>query len=119
MVQYEGGAVLLAGATDYSSALNPGATLLIEGTDGRLQLDDLSGRVTLWGAGREAVVYTPSQIADQIGLRENCVSAVKDFALAVYEGRPAPIPGEAGVSMIVLEEAVYRSAETGTWEQVA
>ena len=58
------------------------------------------------------------QIADQIGLRENCVAAVKDFALAVYEGRPAPIPGEAGVAMIVLEEAVYRSAETGTWEQV-
>jgi len=118
MVQYKGGEVLLAAATDYSSALNPGATLLVEGTDGRLELDDLSGRVTLRGASRESVVYTPSQIADQIGLRENCVSAVKDFALAVYEGRPAPIPGDDGVSMIVLEEAVYRSAETSTWVPV-
>jgi hypothetical protein len=46
------------------------------------------------------------------------VAAVKDFALAVHDGRPAPIPGEAGVAMIVLEEAVYRSAEMGQWEDV-
>ncbi len=119
MVQYASGAVLLAGSTDYSSALNPGATLLIEGSDGRLMLDDLSGKVTIWGASRESVVYTPSQIADRIGLQENCILAVKDFARAVYEGGPAPIPGEDGVTMIVLEEAIYSSAETGIWQQVA
>ena len=118
MVQYAGGAVLLAGSTDYSSALNPGATLLVEGSDGRLMLDDLSGKVTIWGATRESVVYTPSQIADRIGLQENCILAVKDFARAVYEGGPAPIPGEDGVTMIVLEEAIFSSAETGTWQQV-
>jgi predicted dehydrogenase len=118
MVQYENGAVLLAGATDYSSSLNPGATLLVEGSQGRLMLDDLSGHVTIWGASRESTVYAPSQIADRIGLRENCISAVKDFCLAVHEGRPAPIPGQDGVTMIVLEEAIYRSAETGKWEPV-
>jgi predicted dehydrogenase len=117
-VQYENGALLLAGSTDYSSSLNPGATLLVEGTEGRLMLDDLSGRVTIWSASRESVIYAPSQIRDQIGLRENCVAAVKAFALAVHDGRPAPIPGEDGVAMIVLEEAVYRSAETGQWEDV-
>ena len=118
MVQYENGAVLLAGSTDYSSALNPGATLLVEGSEGHLMLDDLSGEVRIWDASRESVVYAPSQIADRIGLRENCISAVKDFCLAVHENRPAPIPGEAGVTMIVLEEAIYRSAETGAWENV-
>ena len=118
MVQYEGGATLMAGATDYSSSLNPGATLLVEGTEGRLMLDDLSGAVTIWGNNRESVVYAPSQIRDSIGLRDNCVLAVKDFANAVAEGRPAPIPGEDGVAMIALEEAVYRSAETGGWESV-
>jgi len=33
MIQYESGAMLMAGATDYSSPLNPGATLLIEGSE--------------------------------------------------------------------------------------
>jgi predicted dehydrogenase len=116
MVQYESGAMLMAGATDYSSPLNPGATLLIEGTGGRLMLDDLSGKVTLLGNDRESVVYAPSQIRDSIGLRENCVLAVKDFARAVAENEAAPIPGQAGVEMIALEEAVYRSAETNAWE---
>ena len=119
MVQYENGAVLLAGATDYSSATNPGATLLVEGTEGRLMLDDLSGSVTRWDNSRESVVYAPSQIRDRIGLAENCVLAVKDFALAVHENRHAPIPGEDGVAMIALEEAIYRSAETGEGEAVA
>ncbi|MDA0711081.1 MAG: Gfo/Idh/MocA family oxidoreductase [bacterium] len=119
MVHYESGAVLMAGATDYSSALNPGATLLIEGTEGRLMLDDLSGKVTRMGKDRESVVYAPSQIRDSIGLRENCVLAVKDFARAVYEKAAAPIPGEAGVAMIALEEAIYRSAQSQAWESVS
>jgi predicted dehydrogenase len=118
MIEYESGATLMAGATDYSSALNPGATLLVEGTEGRLMLDDLSGNVTLLGNDRESIVYAPSQIRDSIGLRENCVLAVKDFARAVYEGEPAPIPGGAGVDMIALEEAVYKSADSGAWETI-
>jgi predicted dehydrogenase len=118
MIQYESGATLMAGATDYSSALNPGATLLIEGSEGRLMLDDLSGKVTLLGNDRESIVYAPSQIRDSIGLRENCVLAVKDFARAVYEGDSAPIAGEAGVDMIALEEAVYKSADSGAWEMI-
>ncbi|MBT3602102.1 MAG: Gfo/Idh/MocA family oxidoreductase [Candidatus Latescibacteria bacterium] len=118
MIQYESGATLMAGATDYSSSLNPGATLLIEGTEGRLMLDDLSGKVTLLGNDRESVVYSPSQIRDSIGLRENCVLAVKDFARAVYADESAPIPGEAGVDMIALEEAVYKSATSGAWEVI-
>ena len=118
MIQYESGAMLMAGATDYSSPLNPGATLLIEGTEGRLMLDDLSGKVTLLGNDRESTVYAPSQIRDSIGLRENCVLAVQDFARAVYEGESAPIPGEAGVNMIALEEAVYKSTDSGGWENI-
>ena len=81
-------------------------------------LDDLSGKVTLLGNDRESVVYSPSQIRDSIGLRENCVLAVKDFARAVYADESAPIPGEAGVDMIALEEAVYKSATSGAWEVI-
>ena len=118
MVQYEGGAVLMAGATDYSSIEEPGATLLIEGSEGRAELDDLTGKVTIRSGGREATTFTPSQICDRIGLRENGVAAVKDFVRAVSEGGPAPIPGEDGVAMIRLEEAILRSADSGNWEAV-
>ncbi|MGA1195965.1 MAG: hypothetical protein ACO36I_05635 [Candidatus Latescibacterota bacterium] len=44
--------------------------------------------------------------------------AVKDFVRAVYAGESAPIPGEAGVDMIALEEAVYKSADSGAWEVI-
>jgi len=118
MVEYDTGAVLMAGATDYSSIEGPGAVLLVEGSDGRMELDDLTGKVTVWGKSREAIVYKPSQILDKIGLGNNCIAAVKDFASAVCEGKPAPIPGQAGVNMIALEEAVYKSAHSLQWEEV-
>ena len=82
-------------------------------------LDDLSGQVTFLNNSRESVVYAPSQIRDSIGLRENCVLAVKDFALAIHENKPAPIPGEDGDDMIALEEAIFKSADTDQWETVA
>ncbi|MDP6381426.1 MAG: Gfo/Idh/MocA family oxidoreductase [Phycisphaerae bacterium] len=118
MVEYESGAVLMAGATDYSQPVESGATLLVEGTDGRLELDDLSGNVRIWSGSRDGTIFSPSQIADKIGLAENGVAALKDFALAVRDGRDAPIPGAAGVRMIALEEAIFRSAETRRWEDV-
>ena len=114
----------MAGATDYSSAANSGASLLIEGTEGALILDDLTGKVTLWksenpfAGSREATVYTPSQILDKIGLAENCISAVKDFAIAVYEDKPPAISGEDGLKMILMEEAIFNSNKTGKWENI-
>ncbi len=118
MVQFADGAILLAGSTDYSSPLNAGATLLLEGTEGHLMLDDLTGNVSIWENSRESLLYSPSQLRDTFGHRENCVTAVKDFILAVHEGREAPIPGQDGISMIHLEEAIFRSADSGNWEDV-
>ncbi|MBN1673652.1 MAG: Gfo/Idh/MocA family oxidoreductase [Kiritimatiellae bacterium] len=118
MIEYDTGAVLMAGATDYSAVFPPGAELVVQGSEGRVMLNDLTGEVTLWGKSREATLYKPSQICDRIGLSENCVAAVKDFARAAAAGEPAPIPGEAGVAMIAAEEAVFRSAQTGVWETV-
>ena len=68
--------------------------------------------------GSGSHVFAPSQIRDSIGLRENCRAAVQDFLIAAAEGRSAPIPGEIGIGMIVLEEAIFRSAESGSWEFV-
>jgi predicted dehydrogenase len=124
MVQFESGATLLAAATDFSSADSSGATLLIEGTKGRIELDDLSGKVTIrkaeepFSGDRIAQIYTPSQILDAIGLTENCVSAVKDFLGAVANGESAPIPAVEGVNMIALEEAIKESNEANAWMRV-
>ncbi|MAE60442.1 MAG: hypothetical protein CMJ49_03695 [Planctomycetaceae bacterium] len=118
-VEYESGALLQAGATDYADISEPAARLMIQGTAGRVELDDLTGKVTLWEAAREATVYTPSQILDPIGLRMNCVEAVKDFLRALAAGEGAPIPGQDGVNMILLEEAIMRASKSGGWEDVA
>jgi len=130
MVEFAGGAVLMAGATDYSNIMNPAADLLIEGTEGRIILDDINGTVKVWqglsdpwsGAdaheSREAIHYHPSQIRDEIGLIPNCHRAVQDFARSVYEGESAPMPGESGVNMIKLEEAIFKSSQTRQWESV-
>ena len=117
MVQYDSGALLMAASTDYAAIEQPGATLIVQGADGRAELDDLTGLVTIHTNGREATVYRPSQICDAIGLRENGVAAVKDFARAA--GEPAPIPGEQGLAMLCLEEAVLRSARSDNqWQSV-
>jgi len=118
MVRYENGALLQAGATDYSSIEEPAAFISVCGTDGRAEVDDLAGNVRVWRRGRESTVYTPSQIMDRIGLADSCVAAASDFAEAVAEGRPAPIPGEQGLMMIMLEEAIVRSSDSHRWEKV-
>lgn len=124
MVRYESGAVLLAAATDFSSADSPGASLMIEGTEGRLELNDLSGDVTLYkseapfAGNRLKTVYSPSQILDKIGLTENCISSVKAFTSAMFNGKDAPTPGSDGTNMIILEESIQRAAKSGKWEAV-
>ena len=124
MVRYANGAVLLAAATDFSSADSSGASLIVEGTEGRLELNDLSGEVTLYkseapfGGNRLKTVYSPSQILDKIGLMENCVSSIKGFCAAIAGGKAAPIPGNDGTKMIILEESIQRAAKSGQWEVV-
>jgi len=124
MVRYENGAVLLAAATDFSSADSPGASLMIEGTEGRLELNDLSGDVTLYkseapfAGNRLKTVYSPSQILDKIGLMENCISSIKGFSAAMFNGESAPISGSDGTRMIMLEESIQRAAKSGQWEVV-
>ena len=95
MVQFKDGAVLMAGATDYSNIMNPAADLMIEGSEGRIILDDINGTVKVWQGlsdpwsgmdeheSREALHYHPSQIRDEIGLIPNCHRAVQDFARSV------------------------------------
>ncbi len=121
MVQYDSGAMLMAAATDFSSADSPATSLLIEGTEGRLELNNLSGEVTLYKAeapfkgNRIKTVYSPSQILDKIGLAESCIASVKDFTRAMFNHEPAPTPAAAGIAMIKLEEGIQQSSDSEQW----
>lgn len=118
-VECGGGAILMAASTDYTSIEEPGAALMVQGSTGRAELDDLTGEVRVWRGGRESTVWHPSQIVDAIGLENNGIAAAGDFARAMTAGKPAPIPAQAGLDMILLEEAVMRSAQNqNRWEKV-
>ena len=91
-VEYANKAILMAAGTDYSSVVEPGATLLVQGVKGWATLDDLTGNVALYRGNREMTVFKPSQICDTMGLQENCVAAVQDFARIVAEEKLRPFP---------------------------
>ncbi len=118
-VECKGGAILMAASTDYTSIEEPGATLMVQGSTGRAELDDLTGELRVWRGGRESTIWRPSQIADAIGLENNGIAAASDFARAMVARKQAPIPAQAGLDMILLEEAVMRSARNqNRWEKV-
>lgn len=47
------------------------------------------------------------------------VALLEDFALALVQDAPAPIPGEEGLAGLAVVEAAYQSAGTGQWVKVA
>ena len=63
----------------------------------------------LFGGGQE-VLTVP--VRDQYTIQGDL------FSRAVLEGRPAPEPLEDSVRNMECIEAVFRSAESGRWEQV-
>ena len=36
-----------------------------------------------------------------------------DFAMAIKEGRPTPVPGEMGRQDVKILQAIYQAADTG------
>jgi predicted dehydrogenase len=41
-----------------------------------------------------------------------------DFALAIKEGRPSPVPGEMGRQDVKILEAIYRAMKSGKREMI-
>lgn len=46
------------------------------------------------------------------------VDEVKAFVNAIIEGKPSPVPGENGLILNAIFDAIYRSSETGNEEKV-
>jgi predicted dehydrogenase len=46
------------------------------------------------------------------------VAEVQAFVHAIHEGKPSPVPGENGLILNAIFDAIYRSSETGREEMV-
>ncbi len=94
----------------------------IVGTKGRLEIeipfnapDDRGCRLALDTAGDlegVGIEYFSTEVCDQYTLQ------AEEFASAILENRPQPVPLEDAVANMACLDAVARSSETGQWEEV-
>ncbi|MGQ9632071.1 MAG: Gfo/Idh/MocA family protein [bacterium] len=110
MLKFDSGAIATMISSDYMRFTHPALRLDVVGTKARAQMDDIVGRVTVFGEERSAEVWMPSLIADRLDLPSTTVSCVTAFVDSILEGRPVPVPGSDGLRMILLEEAIIESA---------
>ena len=46
------------------------------------------------------------------------VNEVQAFVRAIHDGKPSPVPGEHGLILNAIFDAIYKSAETGKEELI-
>ncbi len=95
-------------------AANPRLTmgeLLLEGTSGSLRLDGDGG---LWRRGHEGIEEPHVYEWQNSGFGGDCVYALQRHVLAhLLEGAPLENSGRDYLQNLMIEELIYRSAETG------
>jgi predicted dehydrogenase len=119
VMQFEGETVGLYDANRYneSTAENQRYTfgeLLVEGNAGTIRLYD-DGRVTLQSLGEpeQTQAYQPSKV----GFAGDCVMATQQhFVDCLRSGNEFETSGSDYLKSIAVQEAMYRSAQSGQWE---
>src|SRR5262245_37936856 len=112
-LRFRSGAVAQLTSSDYQLFGHPAVRIDLGGTEGRAQVDDIVGRVTVYRGERTAELWQPSLIRDRLDLGSTAVAAVGAFAAAVRAGQPVPVPGEQGLTMLRIERACVRSQRLG------
>jgi myo-inositol 2-dehydrogenase / D-chiro-inositol 1-dehydrogenase len=116
-LQFASGAVgTLLGSYDSSYAY-PGTHLLeLNGTAGRVRIEDTVRTFTLHSAGDEmGRTWQAGYFNDSDrDFHTTFDRHVDELLPALREGRPPPVPARAGQRALVLAHAVIRSFETGT-----
>jgi predicted dehydrogenase len=101
-------------------AANPRLTmgeLLLEGTSGSLRLD---GEAGLWRRGHEGREERHGYIWQDTGFGGDCVYALQRHLLAhLIDGTPLENSGRDYLKNLMIEEAIYRSAEMGQFLAIA
>jgi predicted dehydrogenase len=98
----------------------------IEGDPFRTQLMGTKAGATVKISGDDAVrIYTESdkQVYDIIPINVPRVESphtaeVQAFVIAILDGKPSPVPGEQGLILNAIFDALYKSSETGKEETV-
>jgi len=97
-------------------AANPRLTMgemLLEGADATLRLD---GWGRLWLRARQGSEREHAYAWRDQGFGGDCVHALQQHVVAHYEeGAPLENQGEAYLRNLEIEDAIYRSAESGRW----
>jgi predicted dehydrogenase len=88
--------------TSYSEEMN---VLRVEAINGWFELSPAYDYNGLKGKTSEGEMNFP-EINQQ-------AAQMDDFALAIKEGRPTPVPGEMGRQDVVILQAIYKAMETG------
>lgn len=117
-IAFENGALVQFISSDHTRYCYPGLRFVLGGTEGVVTQDDICGAVTLQRDSQMREVYEPSQILDVTALKDICRIAVRECCSALSRGAPVPVPGEDGLKMMLLEEAIARAANSGAWESV-
>ena len=110
-LRFDGGRVGALISSDYIRPGHPAVRIDVAGSKARANMDDIVGRVTVFGQNREAEVWIPSLIMDRLDLPSTTQAAVAAFVDALRDGKPVPIPGADGLNRLQLEEALLTSAE--------
>jgi len=110
-LRFKGGAVGTLISSDYMRFGHPAVRVDLVGSKARANMDDIVGRVTIFGKDREAEVWMPSLIGDRLDLGSTTQAAVSAFVDSLRDGKPVPIPGSDGLNRLRLEVALLKSAQ--------
>lgn len=113
VLQFAGGAVAVLQSSDYQRVGHPAVRVDVVGSRARANMDDIVGRVHLYGDNRQAEVYLPSLILDRLDLGSTTQAAVTAFVDALRAGAPMPVPGLEGLERLEIEAALLQSARSG------
>ncbi len=112
IVKFRSGAIVTFVSSDYQNITHPAVEVTLGGTKGRVHMEDLGGRLTLYCGERTARTWQPSLILDRVDLPYTTQRAVGAFAAAILAGERPPVSGEEGLLMMRLEKAIYESSNT-------
>jgi predicted dehydrogenase len=113
LIRFRSGVVASFDAMLATGAVAPGPLFRVTGTRGEITVEG-SGWVKLWD-GREP---RGTKVGEQGGYLQSYEGEWHDFVRAVRDGTPPAATAEDALGELRLALAMYRSAQSGRWEDV-
>jgi predicted dehydrogenase len=113
LMRFDSGVVASFDALLTSAPLAPEVLFRVTGTEGELVID-MAGQVMRYRRGARR----GEQVGETRGYFDSYAGQFTDFAAAVLDGVPPAAGPESALGELRAALAMYRSAESGRWEQV-